>query len=250
MTVLVAMTYFGVPELVERAVRSVLDSRHRDLHLLVIGDGQGPPLAGIRDDRLDVYTLPENRGTFFGHQLALRANPHRWHALVDADDWIDEDHLSRLMAIAKTGATAISAPAVRWHHGDDPEGTVHVGSYIVGMFRRWRLTEIGGFNPAERMGQDTLTLRLLRLVGRVAEGSVDEPTYHRLRRPDSLTTAPETRIGSVERNAMRVRNRAVFTTCQRLRSAAAIAAYRTSIVPPRTADELAEHVERLRAAIA
>lgn len=245
MTVTVAVPFYGAPELLERCIRSVLGQTHRDLHCVVVGDGQKPKLR-IRDGRLDLYTLPENRGTYFVSQLILEAVRHRWYALVGADDWLEPEHLGRLMDIAKEGQTAIAQTAVVWHQGDAE--TIHRGSYVVGMFRKARLVEIGGFNPAERIGQDTLTLRLLRLTGGLAEAH--EPTYHRVRRPDSLTTAELTRIGSPERNAMRGRNRAVFAACGRLRTAEAIRAYRASLIPSQVRDELAEQTARLAGLVA
>lgn len=241
MTVTVCIPFYGAPDLLPRAVESVLGQTHRDLHLVVIGDGVAPDLGGISDERLTVYTLPENRGTYFASQLVLEAVRHRWYALVGADDWIEPDHLARLMDIAQGGETAIVQAAVRWH----PSGKVHRGPYIVGMFRKARLMEIGGFNPAERIGQDTLTLRLLRLTGDVAEA--DEPTYNRVRRPDSLTTADETRIGSRQRNLMRQRNRAVYAKCQRLRTPDAIRTFRAGLVPRALRAELSEHVTELAA---
>lgn len=247
MTVTVAIPYYGAPDLLPRAVESVLAQTHRDLRLVVVGDGETPPLGGISDERLTVYTLPENRGTYFASQVALQASPHRWYALVGADDWIEPDHISRLMALARRGSTAIATTAVRWERSDGTS-EVHRGLYVVGMFRKSRLMEVGGFNPTERIGQDTLLLRLLTLTGPLA--AADEPTYHRVRRAGSLTTAPETRLRSKPRNAMRKRNRVIFAKCQRLARPESIRAYRQAIVPRSVWSEVNRHAARLQAAMA
>lgn len=240
MTTLVCIPYFGCPELVERAVRSVLDQTHRDLQLVVIGDGEPPPVRS-RDTRLEVFTLSENRGPYFAQSVALAASPHGWYAPVGADDWIEPDHLETLLA---TGGTAV-VPGVVWFHSN---GSVkeHAGLYEVGAFTTQRLREIGGYNPDERIGQDTLMMRILRDVGGLTETT--KPTYHRVKRPGSLTTAPETGFGSKARNDMRARNRHVFAAVhKRRRRPDLVRAYRESVVPAQIRDEVSEQALRLSA---
>jgi glycosyltransferase involved in cell wall biosynthesis len=234
----VAMPYYGCPELVERAVRSVLAQSHRDLHLVVIGDGDAPPLAGIHDSRLDVYVLPENRGPYFVQQVALLANPHALYAPHAADDWSDPDHLERLLAV---GGEAVITGAVWWHQGDRVK--VHEASYEVGLFATSRLLALGGHNPAERMGQDTLMIRLLRMTGETR--ATHYPTYHRVKRSGSLMTAALTRPGSALRNEMRARNRVVYARAVGLGSIEAIREMRRALVPPAIAMAVHEHASRL-----
>lgn len=239
MTVTVAIPYFGCPELVERAVRSVLDQTHRDIHVVVIGDGEEPPLAGVSDSRLDVFTMPVNHGPYFALQVALLGIGHRWFAPFGADDYAEPDHLERLVALwHSTHVDAVVTGAVFTNSGD-----VHRGPYEVGLFRRSRVLDIGGYNPAERIGQDSLMLRLLKLTGPTV--STTEPTYHRVKRPGALTTSAETGFGSPARNEMRARNRAVFASCSALRDLSMIRAYRASIVPADIAYALEGEVARL-----
>ncbi len=237
MTTLVAIPYWRCPDLVDKAVRSMLGQTDRDIAVVVIGDGEEPPLR-VRDPRLEVYTLPENRGPYFAQQVALLASPHRWYAPHGADDWSEPDHLERLAA---AGDNVITGAV--WFH--DRSGNVkrHDAGYEVGRFARDRLLSIGGHNPAERMGQDTLMIRLLRLTGDL--GATHHPTYHRVKRSGSLMTSPLTGIGSPARNEMRARNRVVFAECQRLGSVKAIREYRESLVPERIRDEVAFHAGRL-----
>jgi glycosyltransferase involved in cell wall biosynthesis len=238
MTILVAIPYFGCPELVERAVRSILAQSYRDLHLVVIGDGDTPPLAGILDSRLEVYVLPENRGPYFAQQVALLASPHALYAPHAADDWSDPDHLERLLAVA---GEAVITGAVWWHQGDTVK--IHEASYEVGLFATSRLLALGGHNPAERMGQDTLLIRLLRMTGETR--ATHYPTYHRVKRPGSLMTAPLTRPGSALRNEMRARNRVIYARAGALGSIDAIRRMRQELVPPTIAAEVDEHAARL-----
>lgn len=239
MTIAVAMPYFGCPELVERAVRSVLRQTVRDLALIVVGDGEAPPLR-VRDNRLVVLTLPENRGPYFAQQVVLGANPFPWYAPHGADDWSDPDHLAGLMSL---GGSAVLTGAVWFHNG--PNVTLNVAPYEVGLFSTERLRKLGGHNPAERIGQDTLLMRLLRLTGPVRV--TKRATYHRVRRPGTLMTAPATRPGSPARNQMRARNRAVYRKAVALRDVDRIREWRLSQVPPPLSCELEEQTDRLRA---
>lgn len=245
MTITVAMPYRGAPEYVRQAVQSVLAQTERNLRLVVIADGEQPPLAGIRDSRLEVYALPESHGTYFAHQLILSATPDAWYAPHDADDWTEPDHLERLLAC---GVPAVGMGSI-WLHIN---GTAKVyrgmaerqAVFHVGLFATERLRSIGGYNPAERIGQDTIVLRLLSRTGPYVRFAPDHPTYHRRKHPGSLTTSPFTNHRSEERRMMKRRNRLVVEATAG-RSLAEIRIYRESIIPPQVRDELAHHVERL-----
>lgn len=238
MTVTIGVPYYGCPDLIEKCVRSILAQTHRDLICVVIGDGEDPPLKGIRDDRLVVYRLLENRGAYFGEQLIIEATPHDWYGVVGADDWVDPDHVASLAAFDSN-----VAPGAVWYHNNGLTKIVRK-VYEVGLFRTANLRTIGGYNPAERLGQDSLTIHLLRTTYGYAVNN--QPTYHRVQRPGSLTTDPRTKRGSAFRNEMRARNRALLAECERLKTPERIGAYRRSLVPQEIADELATHVERLK----
>jgi len=241
-TITVAMPYWGCPDLVERAVRCVLDQTHRDLCLVVIGDGEDPPLRNVRDSRLVVYRLPENRGAYFGLQLVLQASPHQWYGPHAADDTSDPEHYETLARVATAQRSeAVIADAVWW--GEGHSRVRRSSGYEVGVYTRDRLLAFGAYNPAERIAQDTLLIRLLKLTGRVAaEGT---PTYHRIKRPYSLTTTLETGLRSPYRMAVKRRNREVYYRAKRLRRLEAIRAYRERLIPSEIRDELAEHALRL-----
>lgn len=239
MTTLVMVPYFGCPELVGRAVESILAQTVREIAVLVIGDGEEPPLGHIRDSRLDVYTLPENHGPYFAQQVALTASPFPWYAPHAADDWTEPDHLERLFAV---GGDAVVQGAV-WFHNRHGNVGIHEGSYEVGLFATERLLALGGHNPGERMGQDTLMIRLLRFTGEARANP--HPTYHRVKRHGSLMTAHDTAPGSPARNAMRKRNRTILAECYRVERVEEIRRYRESIVPAEIRDQVAHHAAQL-----
>ena len=143
--------------------------------------------------------------------------------------------------------TDMACGAVYFHSGHKPVKVLRK-LYEVGMYRTSRMLEVGGHNPAERMGQDSLTLKVMRLVAPM--GATDVPTYHRVQRPGSLCTHPDTKKGSPAREAMRVRNRQIVAVCERLKDAEKIRQYRWSLVPEEIGYELTEHNERLRRMLA
>lgn len=246
MTVTVAMPYYCARPWVAQAVGSVLAQTYRDLRLIVIADGDCPPLNGVRDPRLTVYRLRENRGTYFALQLVLRASLDEWHAPHGADDWTDPTHLEQLVAL---GIDAV-ALATCWVHDRKGASVQSIGreGWHTGIFRSERLRSIGGYDPAARVSQDTHVLKLLDQTGGYHRHRADNPTYHVRRRPDSLTTARETGLHSRLRQAQRARDAALRRTV-RGKPLDELRAQRASAVPAAIAAELEHHVTRLRAAL-
>jgi hypothetical protein len=259
-TVLVAIPYWRCGPWIERAVRSVLAQTHRDLVCVVVGDGEEPPLPAIHDDRLVVYSYPTNRGAYFAQDVAIWASPFEWYAIVAADDWVDPDHIEKLLAIGSDAACG-----ALWAHGDGetycgPDNRDHAAcrgvlvhkAFEVGIYRIERYREIGAHNPGERIGQDSLTLKVMRIVAPV--GASETPTYNRRFREGSLCTAPETRNGSPARTDMRHRNGWIVAQCERIarhtpdraQRAAEIRAYRQTLIPPALQAELDQRVDGLR----
>lgn len=241
------MPYYDCAKFVEQAARSVLAQTHRDLRLIVVGDGQEPPLGKVRDSRLIVYTLPENRGTYFAFQLMLQASPDEWHAPHGADDWTDPTHLETLIGLG------LNAVALRntWVHSGDDKSIQTIGSegWHVGLFSAERLKAIGGYDPSARLSQDSNVLKLLDMTGRYHRHVSRNPTYHIRRRTDSLTGSAETGMKSKARQMQRAHDRQIrshLRTMCRAGNYAGIRAYRESMVPIPIQAELGEHVERLR----
>jgi glycosyltransferase involved in cell wall biosynthesis len=241
MTILVAMPFWGAPDLLGRAVRSVLAQSERDLCLLVLGDGVEPPIPGIRDSRLVVHATRRNHGNYFARQAMLLASPFGWYAPHDADDWSDPEHLETLQAM---GGDAVACATVRWEQAGHPSA-LHRGRFHIGLYRTERLTAFGGYTASERIGQDSVLLHLLRLTGELRDCHV--PTYHRVRRPGSLTTMVESNHRSLARRQVKRRNRDLYIRAHELMAPEAICAYRARILPPQVAEDLARAVDGLTA---
>lgn len=204
MTLTVAMPYFGAPGLVGKAARSILEQTHHDLRLIIIGDGEHPSLS-VSDPRLVVYTLPENRGTYFAQAVALAACDTEWFSIHAADDWSEPDRFSRLLAhgdevdavfggsVQHSGQHQRIRPTRFDQAGDRPR---HVGSVATGIYRTEAVKSLGWWShPEFRVAYDSmmvnLVIRHLRWVH-----VPDEFGYHRVIRADSLTRSPRTGLHS------------------------------------------------------
>jgi glycosyltransferase involved in cell wall biosynthesis len=97
------------PDLVCRAVRSVLAQTVQELECLVVVDGPDPAtvdaLANISDPRLKVLPLKENVGGCEARNIGARAAQGEWVALLDDDDeWLPERLEKQLAAAASASA--------------------------------------------------------------------------------------------------------------------------------------------------
>lgn len=251
--VTVAVPFYGDSRLVQRCVRSLRRQTHRDMRILVIGDGQRPRLY-TKDPRVQFYTLPENKGAYFARAVALAATETPFHGVVDADDWVDPEWAEQLLA---TGGDAVqhgyftfeedSGPRLkRWSRARSAvlPRFVHYAPHI-GIYTTERLRAAGGYSPAFRMGYDSLLSAVLRLQGPVS--IVDEPTYHRAILPDSLSNAEATRIGSPARQRIKDQLSDTYLRAYRARrNPARVREIVHRLTPRALWDEVSEHAEIVR----
>jgi glycosyltransferase involved in cell wall biosynthesis len=90
------------PELVRRAVESVLAQTCRDFEIIVVIDGPDPAteaaLREVMDPRLHVLPLPESLGGSDARNAGIAASRGEWVAFLDDDDeWLPE-RLARQLA--------------------------------------------------------------------------------------------------------------------------------------------------------
>lgn len=252
--VTVAVPFRGDGSMLARCVRSLREQTYKDLRILVIGDGQNPGLR-VRDSRVQVYTLPTNRGAYFARAVALAATTSPWHGVVDSDDWVDQEWAATLLA---AGGDAIQhgsrwveregmpAEAHVWKHARRPlaRKLLHYTSH-VGIYRTDRLRAAGGYSPAYRIGYDSLLVSILRLLGPVT--IVDTPLYHRRVHARSLSRAAATGIGSPQRDKVREELDTAYRKAYRLQSQPdRVRQIVAELTPPGLWDEVAEHAERVR----
>lgn len=252
MTLTIGVPFVGDTRMLTTCVRSLLSQTHRDLRVLVIGDGQAPRLR-VRDSRVHVYTLPENRGSYFSRAVALAATDTSHHGIVDSDDWVDPEWAEALLAADADAVQHGSRwqevegqePYVEaWRHARRPLATrlLHYSSH-TGIYATARLREAGGYSPAYRVGYDSFLSAILRLLGPV--DVVDEPLYHRRVHASSLSNAPDTRIGSPERVRVRKELDVAYRKCYRLRARPdRVRKIVGELTPAHLWDEVAHHAER------
>lgn len=252
MTLTIGVPFVGDTRMLTQCVRSLLAQTHRDLRVLVVGDGQAPRLRA-RDSRVHVYKLPTNRGSYFARAVALAATKTPFHGVVDSDDWVDPEWAERLLGV---GADAVQhgsrwqeadgqEPVVEpWRHARRPLATrlLHYSSH-TGIYATGRLRDAGGYSPAYRVGYDSLLSAVLRLLGPVEV--VDEPLYHRRLHAASLSHAPGTKIGSPERMKVRAELDTAYRKAYRLRAKPdRVREIVAELTPDHLWDEVAYHAER------
>lgn len=208
-------TWRTPPDLLERSVRSVLDSQDADLRIVLVVDGDQEMPRLPRDDRMVIHELATNRGRYFADAVvveALGASPDQSWAPLDADDWVDPRHYRRMTEALSGSDGVVLSPYWRRESGRRPkliepsrrttmthDGTFrHLIHWCSGIYRADRVHLAGGVHPGYRVGYDTLFVLLLRMTGPLE--ILRRPGYHWERRHEgSLTTSPETRFGSPHR---------------------------------------------------
>ena len=97
------------PDLVTRAVRSVLAQTHAALEVVVVIDGPDDAsrdaLAAIGDDRVRVLVLPAKQGAPNARNVGARAATAPWTAFLDDDDEWLPDKLAVQLRLAATVGT-------------------------------------------------------------------------------------------------------------------------------------------------
>jgi glycosyltransferase involved in cell wall biosynthesis len=250
----VAMPYWRCADTVERAARSVLDQTHRDLRLVVVGDGEPVPLA-IRDPRLTILNLPEIRGPYYASAVVLAACETPWFTIHDADDWSDPDRYAGLLA-ASDGYDAVFGGVMQHQDGRVWPKPVHLSrpmskvlrhtiNHVAGIYRTDALRSVGGPHPEYRLVYDSMMVGLILRALRWR--LVDERSYHRDHRPDSLTRHPDTHYGSPIRIEARTRRDSLWRRVIRRPVSEWPELLRPS---PRIAAQIAEDAARLGLAVA
>lgn len=103
------------PDLVCRAVRSVLAQTHRDLEVIVVVDGPDEPsraaLDALGDDRVRVHVLPAKGGAPHARNVGARLATGTWTAFLDDDDeWLPAKLETQLkLAAGSTAAVPVLA---------------------------------------------------------------------------------------------------------------------------------------------
>jgi len=251
--VTVAIPFYGDVGLLRKCVESVLSQTYGNLQVFVIGDGQTP--EGIPNDpRVYSYTLPENKGPYYARAVALEATDTEWHAVLDADDWVDSNWLESLLA---TEGDAVQHSTLVQEYDTYSKNQVYKNArrpshtklfhYAphVGLYRTSTLRKAGGYSPNYRMGYDSFMSSILRLQTEVAV--VDDLTYHRRVRSSSLSYSRETGVGTPLRMSVREVLDAAYRKAYRVRgSASKVRKIISELTPDEMWAEVREHAKKVK----
>lgn len=252
--VTVSIPFHGPPHMLKRAVESILCQTHSHLRVIVLNDGGQPPwrhLADVNDPRLVCFNLPINRGRYFADAVALSATDDPFFLIQDADDWSEPQRIEKLMRQlrAEHSIGAVSAqqhcilnagsqvcthkPLGGWRQPLDLSFRHRADHH--GLFRTEALRTIGGYYHGFPIGSDTLIVNFLLMIGSLA--SVEEPLYHRLLRPNSLTKSSATGSRSSFRRQISAKLRQMY--------AAAFAVYAKYLAGEIEHHALCEHLRSI-----
>ena len=160
------------PEMLERALRSVLAQTYQDFEVVVVDDGSEVPVAPLvqrlGDPRVRVVRLDPNKGMGRARNVGIVATRGEWVAFLDDDDEWRPEKLSLQMArldadddpktaavycyCEQIGSRGISRvrPKEPLPEGDVFEGLVknlHSRSTSAYVIKRSVLIEVGNFDP-------------------------------------------------------------------------------------------------------
>ncbi len=125
MTVDIMLPFFGDPDLLRRAVRSVLDQRRTDWRLTVVDDGYPdrtiePWFAGLADERVRYLRNPERLGAQPNNRLCLSYVEREYFVMMGADDLMLPDYLDTVLRLHESApGAALVQPGVEVMDGND-----------------------------------------------------------------------------------------------------------------------------------
>jgi glycosyltransferase involved in cell wall biosynthesis len=241
-SVTACIPYYGGKRYIRRAVESLLNQTHRDIEVIVVNDGDRDhpwdELTSFGDPRLICFNLTRNHGgPFFANAVVVNTVSSPWFLVQEQDDWSTPDRVERLLHLTATrrADAAVSAQYFHRQHADGTSTPVgvhwrHIGrsncpvcrtdtrcqecfvdtgltrhyryrAPHAGLFRVSLLRQVGGYDTSLRLHYDSLLMNLLLMTGTIAH--TPAPLYHRLLRPDSITHARHTGLGSRASNEER-----------------------------------------------
>lgn len=196
----VIMTVFNAEDVVEQAVRSVLEQSYKNLELLVVDDcSSDESLSLLRelaqnDDRMRVLQTATNSGTYFAKNVGLRFAIGDYVSFHDSDDISAGNRIEGQVEALDTDSEAIGN-YTRYqrisNEGDEIwfSGKTNRPGYITLMFRRKQVLEAIGFFDSVRVAADTEFVNRLRSVTGRPVTLLPTVSYFALQAEGSLTTA-------------------------------------------------------------
>ena len=187
------------PDLLERAIASVLAQGWSKIELLLVDDGSDP---GSRqaihrrlpdDPRIRFFEMAQNGGPYLGRNLALKEAKGDFIAIQDADDVSHPDRFISQIAHLTTspGALATEAKHMRFDRNGQPQFLRNMKLSDDGtmstMYRREAFDKLGPFAPTRSRGDVEMRERIRQAFGPVAFRQTACPLVFCLGAPTTLS---------------------------------------------------------------
>lgn len=192
-------------ETLRRAIQAVVDQDHEDWQLIVTSDHQDEfpknIVDEIRDPRITCWETPARRGRYWIDAVVLawtNADTSPWWTVHDADDAASRTWLSRMLDTAADTRlpVVLTSQIVHAINGTSSicpvqpiteagKGKVVHYAHMAGLWNTRWVRGIVGPHPGYKVGWDTVMTAIPLLLKQASV--IDEPLYHRWRRPGSLT---------------------------------------------------------------
>ena len=208
----VVMTAFNAENVVETAVRSILNQSYRSLELIAVDDASTDGtlrvlrhLAG-GDRRMRIIEKSSNDGTYVSKNLGLEASRGKYIALQDSDDWSHPERIAKCVSLMErcSGTVAVTTEWMRMTTEGAPliQSTTKCmyRSCISLVFRRHEvLTRAGYFDSVRAEGDAEYIERLGAVFGKHRVVEMPWPLAFGRARTGAITDQPD--IGLVRGRA-------------------------------------------------
>lgn len=90
---------FNAEEFLSKCLDSVINQTYEDIEIIIINDASSDNTLSIiknyqkKDSRIVLINFEENKGNGYGRNLAIEKANGNYIAFVDADDWIEPNHI-------------------------------------------------------------------------------------------------------------------------------------------------------------
>lgn len=176
-------------------MRSVLAQTEREIELIVVNDASPDNAADVvhtylkADSRVSSYRNAENLGLAASQNIGISAARAPWVLKVDADDWISETYVEKILTVAslRPDVNVVFSPA---HVFGDKEYVYRYPQFHAGRmreelmipgpaaFRRDLWAAVGGYDESMRSAEDwDLYIRAQLVVG-LTPFQLDSPLWH------------------------------------------------------------------------
>lgn len=118
-SITVVITAYNIQEYIKTAIDSVLEQNYPDIEILIVDDGSQDDTVDVAINALANYKhcriiRQDNTGPGGARNMGICSAEAEYILFLDGDDWLAENALSRLTALASTKTHAVFSNRVRY----------------------------------------------------------------------------------------------------------------------------------------